>query len=108
MPTTYPTCHPRRIQAKASEVVRSLLCDNVNMARSIEDVAKAIYSAGIATLEYTRTVALLAHSVLMELRWRNWGAYKLLRDELVDLVASSFINGWMVSTGFAPPEQTGP
>ncbi|KAI0938360.1 hypothetical protein AcW1_001896 [Taiwanofungus camphoratus] len=89
--TARNTCHPREIHTEAVRIV------NTVGPRGLEDIprwVKTLFFAGIARLDYSRTIAVLVHDLLAELLWRSWQCNQLLRDELVNLARTAFCSSW--------------
>jgi hypothetical protein len=84
------TCHPFRICEEAAELANTLLYNR----RTIADVSNYIFVAGIANIEYCRSVALLASQLNSTLNSRSRGLRVLLESELLDTAIMSFRNAW--------------
>ncbi|KDQ53726.1 hypothetical protein JAAARDRAFT_92612, partial [Jaapia argillacea MUCL 33604] len=65
------TCHPCEINSEATQIADVLLRSSDGPV-AISNVARIIFCAGIAKIEYSRTVALLVHDVMMDLMWKSW------------------------------------
>ncbi|KAF5380130.1 hypothetical protein D9615_006234 [Tricholomella constricta] len=97
-PHVYFTHHPRSIKKKASELVECLKVDGPSSkipCKTVEGVAKALYLGSVAEPLSSRTIALIARSIVAELFWVDKQSSMALQEELADLVTSNFITRWM-------------
>ncbi|KAG1753194.1 hypothetical protein EDB19DRAFT_1617889, partial [Suillus lakei] len=62
--------HPLAIHDVACSIVHSV--NNTGLAGQPKLFAEALFTAGTTRLQYTRTVALLTHDVLIELNMSDW------------------------------------
>lgn len=63
-------CHPLSIHSEACSIIDSV--KNAGIANPSKWLAERLFIAGVVRLEYTRTVALLIHCVLIELNMTDW------------------------------------
>ncbi|KAG2148005.1 hypothetical protein DEU56DRAFT_783500 [Suillus clintonianus] len=89
-------CHPLTIHNEARLIIHTV--NNAGFAGQPkllgEAVAKALFIAGAAQLQYTRTVALLTHDVLVELNLSNWCAMRAMQIYLENIATSTILNAW--------------
>ncbi|KAG2071877.1 hypothetical protein BDR04DRAFT_986704, partial [Suillus decipiens] len=63
-------CHPLSIHSEACSIIDSV--KNAGIGNPPKWLAERLFIAGVVRLEYTRTVALLIHCVLIELNMTDW------------------------------------
>ncbi|KAG1780440.1 hypothetical protein EV702DRAFT_1082797 [Suillus placidus] len=63
-------CHPLSIHHEARSIIHSV--KNIGFVGQPKLLAEGLFIAGAARLQYTRTVALLIHDVLIELDMTDW------------------------------------
>ncbi|KAG2038589.1 hypothetical protein BDR03DRAFT_918548 [Suillus americanus] len=82
-------CHPLSIHNEACSIIHSL-----KNAAFIEPklLAEGLFNAGAARLEYTRTVALLIHDVLIELNMTDWRVMQAVGRHLERFAMSALLN----------------
>lgn len=90
------TCHPLEIRAETRSIVSSILSRNNTEDRALAIVlwVKALYLAGGAVIEYSRTVAILAHDIVTELKCKSSKSAEKFEDELVFYVKRVFQMTW--------------
>ncbi|OAX39128.1 hypothetical protein K503DRAFT_109367 [Rhizopogon vinicolor AM-OR11-026] len=88
------TCHPSIIHHEAHSIIHSVSSGPGQLKLWGNAVAKALFHAGTARLEYTRTVSLLIHDVLIELNLHDWCAMRTLRIHLEDVATSTILKAW--------------
>jgi hypothetical protein len=88
------TCHPSTIHHEARLIVHSVGAGLGQPKSLCDPVAKALFRAGTARLEYTRTVAFLIHDALVQLSLSDWCAMRTLQIHLEDMATSSILKAW--------------
>ncbi|OJA07525.1 hypothetical protein AZE42_07696 [Rhizopogon vesiculosus] len=88
------TCHPSIIHHEAHSIIHSVSSGPGQPKLWGNAVAKTLFHAGTARLEYTRTVSLLIHDVLIELNLHDWCAMRALRMHLEDVATSTILKAW--------------
>ncbi|EGN92565.1 hypothetical protein SERLA73DRAFT_190911, partial [Serpula lacrymans var. lacrymans S7.3] len=68
------TCHPSVINQEARIIIHSL--SSRTDKYHVQMTSKSIFLAGMANINYSRSVALLVHDIVTELQWGNWGAMR--------------------------------
>ncbi|KAG2359417.1 hypothetical protein BDR07DRAFT_1258200, partial [Suillus spraguei] len=63
-------CHPLSIHNEACSIIHS--AKNAGISNQPKWLAEKLFVAGVVRLQYTRTVALLIHDVLIELNMTDW------------------------------------
>ncbi|KAG0698874.1 hypothetical protein DFH29DRAFT_939609 [Suillus ampliporus] len=88
-------CHPSIIHNEARLNIHSMNARFVGQPKLFgEALAKALFRAGAARLEYTRTVALLTNDVLIELNLTDWCTMRALQVHLEDIATSTILKAW--------------
>ncbi|KAG1811141.1 uncharacterized protein BJ212DRAFT_1375158 [Suillus subaureus] len=82
-------CHPLSIHNEACSILHS-----AKNAGFIEPrlLAEGLFIAGAAQLQYTRTVALLIHDVLIELNMTDWRVMHAVGVHLEEFATSTLVN----------------
>jgi len=86
------TCHPSIIHYESRSIIYSVSAGLGRSKLSSSAMAKALFCAGTARLEYTRTVALVIHDVLVELNLSDWWTMRALQMHLEDIATSTILN----------------
>jgi hypothetical protein len=88
------TCHPSIIHYESRSIVYLVSAGLGRSKLSGNAVAKALFRAGTARLEYTRTVALVIHDVLVELNLSDWWTMRTLQMHIEDIATSTILKAW--------------
>jgi hypothetical protein len=82
-------CHPSCIYYEACSIVHSLRI--TGFVDQPDLLAEGLFIAGAARLQYTRTMALIIHEVLIELNLTNWRVMHAVRVHLYNFATSSLL-----------------
>lgn len=90
-------CHPLSIYNEACSIVHSMrIAGFVNQPNLL---VEGLFIAGAARLQYTRTVALIIHEVLIELNLINWRVMHAVRVYLYNFATSSLLRAFHNCSG---------
>ncbi|OCH86306.1 hypothetical protein OBBRIDRAFT_738240 [Obba rivulosa] len=90
------TCHPLEIHAESRKIVSCILAytDVDDRALALTLWARALPLAGSACLEYSRSIAILVHDIVTELRRKSPKCAAKFEDELEAHVKKVFGMTW--------------
>jgi hypothetical protein len=80
-------CHPLSIHNEACSIIHSIR--NAGFIDQPELLAEGLFVAGVPRLQYTRTVALIIHEVLVELNMTDWRAMHATSTHLCNFATAA-------------------
>lgn len=83
-------CHPLSIHNEACSIIHSV--KNAGISNQPKWLAEKLFVAGVVRLQYTRTVALLIHDVLIELNMTDWRVMHAMGIHLEKFATATLLN----------------
>lgn len=94
----HPTCHPRLIENAAVALADRIF----HKKESTIELLTCINTSAVCRTDHTRTISLVVQKLLRELRWRNTELHHYVKQDVLNLAVTTFIDYWKVSPWFTP------
>lgn len=74
-----------------------VLADTIILHKGPGKILSHINAAGVCNIDYTRTISLIVQQIIQILHCKDTGLYLLVKDEVVNRAASTYMNYWKVN-----------
>lgn len=92
----HPTCHPRLIENTAVALADMIFHKKEPTRRLL----LRLNASAVRRTSHTRTLSLVVQKLLRELHWRNTELYHDVKEEVLHMAVTTFIDYWKVSVDF--------